>query len=517
MGGMTDQQRADPDGSPPDGGGLMDDGGGGRLVSSAAVEDAALLATAMDGVDLAASASVAATRAAELRRRTAYVRKDALLAGKSQLEIAKAICDANDDGLVPEFIFVQFNCVKLVFYSPDQRDRAVNQKLVLFRQRVELEKPRERAQTKQLVLHLTGVPLEIGDQEVVDWLTGTFPGLVIKSGVQWSTLADTRIKSGERTIKVQIPKNSLIPGYAWFNIKSLRNAIKIRIWHYAMMTYCRKCMQAGHRVADCQVQPAKPVKGSYAAAAANGRVSRPSETASEPAVPSATEEEAVVSAAVATPVQDANLSQAATSGEKGKPKIIPFFTKNHPFSNFYPAPFTSAGLRFRTTEHYLFYERAVALGQEEEAQLIFQAQTAAEAKRRGEALAWDEAALGGWRDFACEALLRANRLKYNTHAPLREKLVKTAPAVLVEGSRSDVYWGVGVTFDDPQIQDPANWRGENKFGQLLMALRTELMTSGGQDASRERSYSETSQGFTRVNKRRLQKGPSPPGAAKRHL
>jgi len=135
----------------------------------------------------------------------------------------------------------------LVFYNPNQRDRAVDQKLAQFHQWVELEKPHELAQTKQLVLHLPGVALEIGDQEVVDWLIKAFPGLTVKAGVQWSTLANTRIKSGERTVSVQTPENSIILGYVWFHTKSLRNAIKIRIWHYAMMIYCRKYMQASHQ------------------------------------------------------------------------------------------------------------------------------------------------------------------------------------------------------------------------------------------------------------------------------
>jgi len=72
------------------------------------------------------------------------------------------------------------------------------------------------------------------------------------------------------------------------------------------------------------------------------------------------------------------------------------------------------------------------------------------------------------------------------------------------------FWGVGVAFEDPKIQDPANWRGDNKFGQLLMALRAELMADGGEDSSRERSLSKTQQHQTRVNKRRLQKGTTPP-------
>lgn len=61
--------------------------------------------------------------------------------------------------------------------------------------------------------------------------------------------------------------------------------------------------------------------------------------------------------------------------------------------------------------------------------------------------------------------------KFQQNPDLRKQLFDTQDALLVETSPFDNYWGVGITLDDPLIQNPKRWRGKNVLGRLLTKLR----------------------------------------------
>lgn len=57
-------------------------------------------------------------------------------------------------------------------------------------------------------------------------------------------------------------------------------------------------------------------------------------------------------------------------------------------------------------------------------------------------------------------------LKFTQHSNLRNKLIDTGSAILVEHTKNDKYWG-----------DGGDGTGENKLGILLMKVRNELKKS----------------------------------------
>ena len=61
-------------------------------------------------------------------------------------------------------------------------------------------------------------------------------------------------------------------------------------------------------------------------------------------------------------------------------------------------------------------------------------------------------------------MLQALRLKFKTHADLRQKLLETGKAQLVEHTPRDSYWG-----------DGGNGTGKNRLGILLKKVRSELV------------------------------------------
>lgn len=71
----------------------------------------------------------------------------------------------------------------------------------------------------------------------------------------------------------------------------------------------------------------------------------------------------------------------------------------------------------------------------------------------------------------CEPGLLA---KFSQNDYLKNLLLGTDDAILAECSPYDRIWGIGLAIDDPRVQDPSMWRGENLLGRMLMDVRHQL-------------------------------------------
>lgn len=130
-------------------------------------------------------------------------------------------------------------------------------------------------------------------------------------------------------------------------------------------------------------------------------------------------------------------------------------------SNFYPSPFNVEGIDYDTNEHFFNAHKTLDMA---EHRYVASAPTAAEAKRRGRRVQlrpdWDVAA-------RYAVMWRALELKFST-PPLRQQLVDTAPAELVEGTDwHDTHWGICLC-------DRHRGAGENHLGRMLMELRGKI-------------------------------------------
>lgn len=80
-----------------------------------------------------------------------------------------------------------------------------------------------------------------------------------------------------------------------------------------------------------------------------------------------------------------------------------------------------------------------------------------------------------WDKNKFEIVVRGNVLKFSQNKELKEFLLSTNDAVLVEASPYDKVWGVGLKRDDIKINNPNKWQGENLLGFALMEVREELL------------------------------------------
>lgn len=84
-----------------------------------------------------------------------------------------------------------------------------------------------------------------------------------------------------------------------------------------------------------------------------------------------------------------------------------------------------------------------------------------DAKRLGRSADWP--VRPDWEEVKEAVIFRATLAKYETHRDVCTILLATGDEELVENSPTDYYWGCG-----------ADGSGQNRYGQVLMAVRAHL-------------------------------------------
>lgn len=150
-------------------------------------------------------------------------------------------------------------------------------------------------------------------------------------------------------------------------------------------------------------------------------------------------------------------------------KMIKGFYGEYRFmSNFYLAPVIYEGQLYPSTEHA--FQAAKYSRQIREQCLTM---TAAEVKRWG-----SKADLpANWPERRLEVMLTVLRDKFQRHADLRLRLIKTHPKELIElNDWGDRYWGVEAeTHPASSGEQLTLLVGENHLGKLLMEVRVECI------------------------------------------
>ncbi|MGH2487646.1 MAG: NADAR family protein [Ktedonobacterales bacterium] len=145
--------------------------------------------------------------------------------------------------------------------------------------------------------------------------------------------------------------------------------------------------------------------------------------------------------------------------QQGAP-VIRFHKLTEPygqFSNFARSPIMLSGRSWPTVEHYFQARKFAGTEHEEAIRLALSPMLAARMGRsRQRPLRSD------WETVKLDVMLAALRAKFIQHDDLRELLLGTGFALLVEHRARDSYWG-----------DGPDGSGMNMLGKLLMRVREE--------------------------------------------
>lgn len=125
------------------------------------------------------------------------------------------------------------------------------------------------------------------------------------------------------------------------------------------------------------------------------------------------------------------------------------------FSNFSAHSFILDELDWATSEHYFQAQKFVGTPHLE---AVRQTKTPNDAAKMGRNRALPLRA--NWEQIKDDVMRKAVLHKFRTHADIREVLLSTGDALLVENSPIDYYWGCG-----------KDGSGKNKLGQVLGEVR----------------------------------------------
>ena len=148
------------------------------------------------------------------------------------------------------------------------------------------------------------------------------------------------------------------------------------------------------------------------------------------------------------------------------PPVIKFYSVGDEygeFSNFAPFPIRLKNRTWPTTEHY-FQAQKFAGTDDAHAEAIRKAGSPMIAARMGRDR--KKKLRRDWESVKVSVMREALLAKFEQHPQLRDLLLSTADAKLVEHTERDDYWG-----------DGGDGSGRNMLGQLLMELRRTLSTA----------------------------------------
>jgi ribA/ribD-fused uncharacterized protein len=145
---------------------------------------------------------------------------------------------------------------------------------------------------------------------------------------------------------------------------------------------------------------------------------------------------------------------------------------NAVYSQFYPVEFQIDGVRYRWAEQWMMAAKARLFGDQEALATILDADDPLACKKIGRRVRnYDDR---HWSAARFDLVVEGNIAKFGQNQPLRDHLLGSDDAILVEAAARDQIWGIGFGRDHPAVQDPFRWRGRNLLGFALVKVRAVL-------------------------------------------
>ncbi len=143
------------------------------------------------------------------------------------------------------------------------------------------------------------------------------------------------------------------------------------------------------------------------------------------------------------------------------------------FSQWWSSPFTINNIRYPTTEHYMMAEKARLFNDEICHEKILSSPHPAAAKKIGRQIKQFDEEI--WIQNRFEFVFQGNKAKFSQNSELKTFLLNTKTRILVESSPVDKIWGIGLSEDDPNVNNPLKWKGLNLLGFALMKVRDQII------------------------------------------
>ena len=138
-------------------------------------------------------------------------------------------------------------------------------------------------------------------------------------------------------------------------------------------------------------------------------------------------------------------------------------------SNWYDCYFEVNGVQYHTTEQYMMASKAKLFGDDEVCREIMEAYHPHDYKKLGRKVHGFVPELWDARKY--DLVVEGNKAKFSQNPDLKEFLLSTDDAILVEASPYDKIWGIGLDRETAEKGTVHDWQGENLLGCALMEVR----------------------------------------------
>ena len=144
-------------------------------------------------------------------------------------------------------------------------------------------------------------------------------------------------------------------------------------------------------------------------------------------------------------------------------------------SQWYDTAFEVAGVKYHTAEQYMMAQKALLFNDAEVYDEIMAADNPRDYKKLGRKIRNFDGKV--WDTKKYEIVVEGNKAKFSQNDELKEFLLSTGDAILVEASPYDRIWGIGLYPAQAAKGTVDQWRGLNLLGCALMEVRDWLRES----------------------------------------
>lgn len=156
-------------------------------------------------------------------------------------------------------------------------------------------------------------------------------------------------------------------------------------------------------------------------------------------------------------------------------RVIGFFGQHRKYgfmSQWYLSKFVVEENEFTSCEQWMMYQKAILFQDIDNANLILKMKNPREIKKMSRKIKnFDEEE---WDQNKFDIIYQGNLEKFSQNDHLKKQLLETKDAILAEASPYDRIYGIGMSSDNPNVQNPKKWNGQNLLGEALMKVRENI-------------------------------------------
>lgn len=154
-------------------------------------------------------------------------------------------------------------------------------------------------------------------------------------------------------------------------------------------------------------------------------------------------------------------------------KFTFFYGTSQCFSQWHKANFTVDDVKFNCAEQYMMFKKAELFGDKNNMERILTSTNPRDQKQYGREVKNFDGKL--WDSKCKQFVLNGNHAKFSQNPAMLKELLATVGTKLVEASKQDKIWGIGLGMDDKRRFDKSKWQGTNWLGEVLTTLREEFL------------------------------------------